>query len=66
MLKFDEILKFNRKLVHVICCDNDSYIGKCYVYSELNDNDEIEVYIMVNNVHIPLADIIEITEITTQ
>ncbi len=63
MLSFDEIIKFNCKSVRVLCCDNDTYTGKCYVYSELDDNDEIEEYIKVNNVHIPVDDIVEITEI---
>ncbi len=64
MLNLNDIIKFNCKSVRVLCCDNDVYAGKCYVYSELNDDDEIEEYITVSNVHIPLEDIAEISEIS--
>lgn len=63
MLNLDKVVRHNLRYVRVVCCDDDVYTGKCYVYSELNDDDEIEVYITVNNVHIPIADITEITEI---
>ena len=63
MLSFEEIAKLNCKCVRAVCCDNDVYIGKCYVYSEFNNNDEIEDYITVNNVHISIEDVAEISEV---
>lgn len=63
MSKFEEIAKLNCKCVRAVCKDNDVYIGKCYVYSELNNDDEIEDYITVNNVHIPIEELAEIAEV---
>lgn len=64
MVALHDVIRKNLKYVRVVCCDGDTYTGKCYVYSEMDDNDEIEEYITINNVHIPLKDIKEITEIT--
>lgn len=63
MLSLNDIIKFNCKGVRVLCRDNDVYAGKCYIYSELNDDEEIKEYITVNNVHIAIEDIAEISEI---
>jgi uncharacterized protein YggE len=63
MVTFEEVVKLNCKCVRAVCNDNDVYIGKCYVYSELNNDDEIEDYVTVNNVHIPIEDLAEIAEI---
>lgn len=58
-----EAAKYNRKNVRVVCKDGYTRDGKCYMYTALNDDDELYIYFDIKNVIINLADIAEITEI---
>ena len=59
-----EATEFNHKNVWITCKDGYTREGRCYMYTELDDNDEIYVYFDINDVIIYLDDIAEISEIT--
>ncbi len=58
-----EAAKFNLENVRVTCKDGYTREGKCYVETELDDNDELKVYLSIRFVNIPIEEIAEITEI---
>lgn len=62
-MHYKEVFKFDLKNVRVKCADGYTCQGKCYAHSELGDDDELELYIDVNHVNIPVADIESIEEI---
>ena len=51
------------KKVGVVCRDGYTRSGKCYMHTDLDDNDELYVYFDIDNVIIDLDDIAEISEI---
>ncbi len=58
-----EAAKFNRKNVRITCKDGYTREGKCYMETELDDDDELKVYLEIKYVDIPLEDVAEIAEI---
>ena len=58
-----EAANYNLKNVRVICKDGYTRIGKCHMETELDDDDELRVYLSIGFVDIPLVDIAEISEI---
>ncbi len=58
-----EAAKYNLKNICIVCKDGYTRSGKCYMYTDLDDNDELYVYFDIGNVIIDLDDIAEITEI---
>lgn len=58
-----EAAEFNLKNVRITCKDGYAREGKCYMYSELDDNGEIYDYFDIGDVIIYLDDIAEIVEV---
>lgn len=59
-----EAANYNLENVRIVCKDGYIRSGKCYMYTDLDDNDEVYVYFDIDNVIINLEDIAEITEIS--
>ncbi len=58
-----DAVNYHLKNVRVVCKDGYTRDGKCYLETELDDDDELKVYLSIGFVNIPLEDIEEITEI---
>lgn len=58
-----EAANYNLKNVRIVCKDGYTRSGKCYMETELDDDDEIKVCLSIGFVDIPLEDIAEISEI---
>lgn len=58
-----EAANYNLKTVRIVCKDGYTREGTCYMYTDLDDDDELYVYFDIGNVIIDLDDIKEITEI---
>lgn len=64
MLTPKELASFNGKRLSISCHDGYSISGKCYVYSELDDDDEDLIFcVRIGSVMVYLEDIKEIREI---
>ena len=63
MSKIDNYIKFDGELVRVVCSSGHVYVGKCHFYSELNDDDDLSIYVRVKSVSVPIDEIEEITEV---